>query len=280
MLAGLVAASGASCPQTVKDYTSTLPRALPPSPTLDQVIQVVNNNSRQIQSFHSSHATLAVQGFPTLRAMVAYQRPKRFRLRAETSLTGPEVDLGSNDELFWFWVRRNQPPAIFWCRYDQFYNSPARQTLAIDPDWLIEAFGLTEFDTRLPQQGPYPLPGERVEIRTLRETPQGPQTKITVIDSVRGTVLEQHIVDFQGRKIASALCSGHRRDPDTNLIMPSVITVNSVGGQPPMTIDLGQAIINRLTETSTELWTPPTYPGATPVNLADPRGQRVAGPGR
>jgi len=253
-----------------------LPRALPPSPTLDQVIQVVNNNSRQIQSFHSSHATLAGQGFPTLRAMVAFQRPKRFRLRAETSITGAEVDLGSNDELFWFWVKRNQPPALFYCRYDQFYNSPARQMLAIDPDWLIEAFGLTEFDPRLPHQGPFPLPGERVEIRTLRETPQGPQTKITVVDSVRGIVLEQHIIDFHGRKIASALSSGHRRDPATNLIMPTVVSVASAGGQPPMTIDLGQVFLNRLTDASAELWTPPNDTGARPVDLADPRTQRVA----
>jgi len=276
VLVGLFAASGASCPQTVKDYTSMLPRALPPSPTLDQVIQVVNNNSRQIQSFHSSHATLAGQGFPTLRAMVAFQRPKRFRLRAETSITGAEVDLGSNDELFWFWVKRNQPPALFYCRYDQFYNSPARQMLAIDPDWLIEAFGLTEFDPRLPHQGPFPLPGERVEIRTLRETPQGPQTKITVVDSVRGIVLEQHIIDFHGRKIASALSSGHRRDPATNLIMPTVVSVASAGGQPPMTIDLGQVFLNRLTDASAELWTPPNDTGARPVDLADPRTQRVA----
>ena len=37
--------------------------------------------------------------------------------RRRTALTGPEVDLGSNDELFWFWVRRNEPPAVYFARH-------------------------------------------------------------------------------------------------------------------------------------------------------------------
>ena len=68
LLVGLTAASGASCPQMVRQYTMPRPRALPPSPTLEQVIAVVNGNSSQIRSFASNYATITVPEAPTLRA--------------------------------------------------------------------------------------------------------------------------------------------------------------------------------------------------------------------
>ena len=155
---GLLALSGASCPQTLQRYTNPLPRVLPPSPTLEQVIEVVNRNSSQINSFSTNQASLSGPGFPSLGASVAFERPRRFRLRAGTGLTGTEVDLGSNDELFWFWLHRNQPPAVYFCRHEQFAASPARQTTPFEPGWLIEALGVVEFDPALPHQGRLPCP--------------------------------------------------------------------------------------------------------------------------
>ena len=121
---GLFALSGANCPHFVQ-YTSPLPRVLPPSATVEQVIQAVNQNNGQIQSYSTTTATISGPGWPTLRASIAFQRPRLFRLRAETGLTGPEVDLGSNEQIFWFWVRRNQPPGVYFCRHEQFATSRA-----------------------------------------------------------------------------------------------------------------------------------------------------------
>ena len=100
-----------------------VPRVLPPSPTLAQVMDAVNVNSSRVRTLACNRATLNVQGFPTLWASVAFERPQRFRLRALTPLTGPELDLGSNDELFWLWLHREQPPTLFYCRHDQFAGS-------------------------------------------------------------------------------------------------------------------------------------------------------------
>ena len=61
---GLLALSGASCPQMLQQYTNPLPRVLPPSPTLEQVIEVVNRNNSQIQSFSTNRASLSGPGFP------------------------------------------------------------------------------------------------------------------------------------------------------------------------------------------------------------------------
>jgi hypothetical protein len=275
---GLLATSGASCPQTLQRYTNPLPRVLPPSPTLEQVIEVVNRNNSQIRSFSANRASLSGPGFPSLGASVAFERPQRFRLRAGTGLTGAEIDLGSNDELFWFWRKREQPPALYYCRHDQFAISPARQTMPFEPAWLIEALGVTEFDPALPHQGPYPLPNDRLRIDTIRNTPDGPVTKITIIDGSQGWILEQHVFDARRRLLASSVASGHRRDPLSGLTMPTVVNINCPPAQLAMRIDLGAVEINRLSGDPATLWSMPSYPGAPLVDMADPNFQPAAAP--
>jgi len=276
VVVGLVALSGASCPPFAPPLiVSRPPRppVLPPDATLQQVIEVVNRNSSQIQRFSANRATLSGPGFPTLRATVVFERPQRFRLRAETGLFGPELDLGSNDELFWIWVRRNQPRAIYYCRHDQFAGSRASRILPIDPRWLIEAFGVAELDPALPHQGPTPAAGGRLVVRTIRETPDGQTTKVTVVEQARGLVLEQHVYDYRGQLVASAVASCHREDPLSGLTMPKVVDIYCPRAQFSMRVDLGNVEINRRLTNPAGLWTMPTYQDSPAVNLCDPNMQ-------
>lgn len=271
--AGLVSLSGAQCFERARQsFAPPPPRLLPPSPTLEQVIEVVNRNNSQIVSGLTTGATLSGPGFPALRANLAFQRPGRFRLRAEL-LASQELDLGSNDELFWFWIKRNRPPAVYFCRHDQFAASRVRNMIPIDPSWLIDAMGIAEFDPALPHDGPYPLPNDRLEVRTLRNTPQGTVTKRTIIDAKQGYILEQHIYDAQNRLVASSLTSRHRRDALTGLTMPTVVEISSPANQFSLRLDLGKMEINRASSNSPELWTVPTYQGSPLVNLCQPSPQ-------
>ena len=85
VVVGLLGLSGAGCPQMFTQHTTPAPRVLSGSPSLEQVIQAVNRNSTQIQSYSTNSATLSGAGWPTLRANIAFQRPRMFRLRAETA---------------------------------------------------------------------------------------------------------------------------------------------------------------------------------------------------
>ena len=270
MAVGLFTLGGAGCVNVFRPQQPPLPRALPPSPTLDQLIQVVNRNNSQIQSFYTGKASLSGQGIPSLSTRIAFRRPRFFRLYA-SDLTGPEIDVGSNADLFWYWVRRGQPPAIYFCRHDQFAGSPARHSIPVQPDWLIEALGISEIDPSLPQQGPYPLQGDRLELRTIRETPDGPVTKVTIFDAAQGWILEQHIVNAQGVPTASAVASQHRRDPLSGLVMPGTVVINCPAAQFSIRIDLGPVEINRLGANAVELWQMPQISGTPAVNLANLR---------
>jgi len=263
----LLGTSGASCWRREQ-----FPRVLPPSPTLEQVIDAVNRNNGAIESFTATQASLSGPGMPTLRASMVFQRPKRLRLRADL-LGSPEIDLGSNDELFWFWVKRGEPAALFYCRHERFAESSARRLMPVDPQWLIEALGIGLIDPALPHQGPLMLPGNRLEIRTITETSDGPTTKVTILDASQGWILEQRLHDAQGRVIAASATGRHKRDPLTGLFIPTVVQASCPAAQFYVRLDLGNVQVNRLPPNQAELWTMPNYPGYPLVDLADPRMQ-------
>jgi hypothetical protein len=249
-----------------------------PSATLQQVIQAVNRNSLQIQSFTANQAALSGPGWGSLRANIAFERPWRLRVRGETGLTGPEMDLGSNDQLFWFWVRRNQPPAIYYCRHDQFAGCNARAMVPIEPQWLMEALGVAALDPGLPYQGPRLLADGRLELRIIRETPDGPTTKVTIIDPARAWIMEQYVYDSQNRLLARAIADGYRRDPLTGLSMPTAVDITVPPAGFSLRIDLGNVQINQLPENVPGLWEMPRFADYPAIDLCDPR-LRLVPPG-
>jgi hypothetical protein len=260
--------SGANCNQWVRSYSQ--PRMLPETATLDQIVTLVNDNANRVQSLQATQATLSVPGAPSLRATVALAPPRRLRLRADASLTGAELDMGSNDDLFWLWVRRNQPPATFVCRHDQFAMSNARQILPVPPDWLLNAVGLAHFDTSQPLEGPFPLHGDRVEIRSRISTVAGDITQITVVDQWEGTVVEQDAYSPQGQLLAVARASRFLRDPATGATLPRSIDVQWPTAQMSFQLDVTNWLINTIPADNYTLWTKPVYPGYPDVDLANP----------
>jgi hypothetical protein len=146
-----------------------------------------------------------------------------------------------------------------------------------EPRWLIEALGVVEFDRSLPHTLTV-LPNDRLRIDTIRNTPEGPTAKVTILDGSQGWVLEQHVYDARRHLIARSIASGHRQDPMSGLVMPTVVQIDSPAAQLSLRIDLGNVEINHLTSDRAQLWTMPSIPGATPINIGDPNFQFPAQP--
>ena len=272
----LAAAGGAGCPNMVRQYSEPPPVVFAGPPTLGEVIHIVNTNSTQVHQLQARGARLTVQGMPALQANIAYQQPRRFRLRAQTSLTGPELDLGSDSELFWLWVKRNRPPAVYFCRHSEFYQSAARQVVPIDPQWLIEAFGLVYLDPQGDHKGPVLFEPDRLKIWSVIPSPEGDLSRTCVIDATHGWVLEQHITDHRGRLLASALASQHHYDPASGVSLPRHVEIRL----PPamsFTIDVADYVVNQTVGDSGRLFTMPPLAGYDKINLADLRPSALDG---
>jgi hypothetical protein len=169
--------------------------------------------------------------------------------------------------LFWFWVRRAQPPALYFSRHDQFAASTAKQLLPIQPSWLIDALGLPTFEANAQHSGPRPVKPDRLEIRSNLPPEEGSLVKITLLDAKRGMVLEQHLYTEQGERLASAIASAHRYDPATFITLPTHVEVQVPRAQLTLKIDVGDMQINQPTGDPRQMFGKPTYEGYTEVDL-------------
>lgn len=246
-----VASSGASCSPGWRNPWASLgppaPSVLATGSSVPQIIAAVNQNTARIQTYAANNATITVPGMPgpMLQGNIAIERPQRFRLRAGTALSGPELDLGSNEQLFWFWVKRNVPPALYYTRHDQYMTSAARQVLPVEPSWLMDALGLITLDPNAAYEGPFARSDGSLELRSQVATPSGTMSRVVVVDPTRAWVLEQHLYDPGGKPVASAVAQRHRYDPINQISLPERVAITVPGAQLALTLDMGQIVVNQ-----------------------------------
>lgn len=279
LVVALAASSGAACPKALRGYqvgTMPLPRALPPQATLDQVITAVHDNTMRVRSLTATQAVLVVPGVPRLSARVACEPPRRFRLQAQTTLTGPELDIGSNDDLFWLWLRQHEPPIIAFCRHDRYAQSQARQLLPIRADWMPELLGLVNFRPEDSHDGPYPLPDGRIEVRSRITTDGEELFKSTILDGTTGLVAEQHLFTPGGERIASVRTTKYRVDPASGAALPHLVEISWPTSSIDFKLELSAITVNGASPDPAALWQMPAYPGYQPVDLAEQQLAPVA----
>lgn len=267
-------AGGAGCPLH-NQLTQPVPIAFPGPPALQDVIRVVNANSQAIQHLQTDSATLSTQGMLGLRAKIAMERPRNFRLKANFAGLRQVLDLGSNQEMFWALVdapkiASNTPRGIYYARHDQYRRSAARQLMPIEPSWLIDAFGLVYLDPSHVHEGPYSRSPEQLVIRSRVPSSDGDLLKITVVHASYGWVLEQHLYDARSQLIGSVLASNHRYYRVPGVTLPHRIQIQLPPPAQPLLIEVESYAINQPSGNPAQLWAMPTYEGYTPVNLAEP----------
>lgn len=282
----LFCASGAQCIRpkwsALPTFAPEPPRVLSEDPSARRVMDFVNQNTNRVRSYWTNNASISAPGMPSLRASIALERPLRFRLRAGTRLGGPEVDLGSNQQLFWFWLRRSEPAALYMCRHDQYARSAAWQVMPIPPQWFIEALGLPRFDPQATHLGPFRRADGSLEIRSHLSSPAGQLQRITVIEPRRALVLEQHLFLPDRRLLASAVASKHRYDAEVGVSLPQQVRIAIPALQVAFTIEVHDFVVNQPVGEPQHMWSKPVYPGSDEVDLAQgtpqPPGYAVPAP--
>jgi hypothetical protein len=238
----------------------------------DQIVAAINQNSARIQSLSATGVSISIPGslgLPLLSGNIAAERPGRFRLTAGTGVTGQELDVGSNDELFWMWMKRNQPPALYYCRHNQFANSSIRQVMPIESAWLLAALGMVDIDPASVYDGPRVVGKGRVEIRTWMNSASGRLPRILVIDADQALVCEQYVYDAAGTTIvASAVAQSHRYYPVEQVALPERLEIKLPPAGLAFNIDLGAVALNRLGNDPRQLFSLPTIQDAPQYDLS------------
>ncbi len=160
----------------------------PPSMRVAEVVETLNRNAEKVEgltasttvSVNDSHFVGGTSG------RLALERPRNFKLNLEKGFGGSVVDVGSNDQEFWFWTKNSKDKSIYVGQYGA--NGAAPPELLVQPDWIVEALGLHV----IPEEEIRRLKVERGRDRTLVLTHFRD-------DGRGGTALKKTVLNEQGQ---------------------------------------------------------------------------------
>src|SRR5436190_22772369 len=121
------------------------------TPNAADLIDYLNRNGRLVQALDCSDLDLdASQGSGLrkqeggLRGWLVCQKPRDFRMGGKV-LGKDAVDMGSNNQEFWYWISRAEPPYLFHCSYTDLNQGRARMPFPFQPEWIMEGLGMAEY---------------------------------------------------------------------------------------------------------------------------------------
>jgi hypothetical protein len=209
------------------------------TPTQQELIAYLNENARRLQALESKEVTLdAYQGNQPIGLMgnLVCQKPRNFRLAARLA-GAPMADLGSNQDEFWFWIGKSEPPYLYHCSHQDFAQGRSRLNFPFQPEWIMEALGMAEYD---PSKR-YQVGGTRTTAELIEQTTtsQGqPVRKIVQFQRTPLQVTQYILQDAKGKEICSAKITAVGRDPTSQAVYPRSIQLNWPADRPAESVRL------------------------------------------
>lgn len=263
------------------------PTVLTSTPTLEELTPILNRTD-SIRQLSSNSATVTVLSSPRLprltNSTLHMQRDRDFRLRASLPiLLGQGVDMGSNDNLFWFEVPEGIGKTLYFANHAQYQQQLNRAVLPVDPTWIMDALGLVRFDPQSVIAGPVLRQDGLIEIRSTIPMPDGTYQRVCYIQPEAGYVTHQLLFAPDGNLIAQSKASNHVFYDDVQCVLPHMVEVTltpKTGDPLALRIEVADYTVNQLLSGDPNLFVMPqtaskavdlttlTAPGAVPVQFA------------
>ena len=256
----------------------------------EELVAQLNRQSDAIQTVRyddvSLRATIPGSPFvPALRSgLMVAQKPKNFRMQSGFALGGDQLDIGSNSQEFWMYVKQPKPTFLF-CSHADFPKVQDDLPVPFEPDWVLQALGMATFD-----------PNRKYEVETSEKsrayylkyedtTPAGQKvmkvTEFAADVSDTQPKIRKHLILTQTKSGLQTLMSAEIHkvtvleagvDPQTNLRttvqVPTQVTLEWPQQKVTLALTLGKAQLN--TREEAKLFSKPaSIDNASPVNLAD-----------
>src|SRR5437016_5685484 len=108
---GAITLAGCAGITGVRDRAPTGPIAAV-NPTPQQLVAWVNTNASHVEAIEASDVSMEIKAGSQgggLSGTLHCEKPKSFRLRAK-AVGNPVADFGSNEQEFWYWISKDNPP--------------------------------------------------------------------------------------------------------------------------------------------------------------------------
>lgn len=241
-------------------------------PPKEELIAALSVSSQRVRTLQSQNATVSVAGLPSVGTDIALERPGKFRFKASASFLGSLVDMGSNEEMLWFWTSQTQPANVYFARHDRLATSPIRQRLAIDPGMFVEALGFVELSPEQVVGEPVAAGKDRIQLVCRQITPGGEFRRTLWIHSKFGYLVEQQIADPSGQTMVSAKLSEQRHYAVDGVTLPHKIDLHVPGAEIRLQLNVPNYLVNQAFTTGASTFAFPQeqlaqYPM---IDIADP----------
>jgi len=248
--------------------------AVGPPPTKEALVAYLNDNASRLQSVRADDLDITVHAGAVpvgLRGRMVTQKPRGFRMSGD-ALGQQMVDLGSNDQEFWWWISKDKPPDQYFCRYDDLNGGRVPFIpFPFQPEWIMETMGLGPY-------GPadkYEMTHDADTLRLIERTrsPQGKNIRKVIVMKRREQAAPSPQVvafllldDATGNEICSAEITRVQIDRATGAIVPRKLDLRWPEAKIRLAMDFGDVAVNtQLPQTAFER---PTMNGVRSRDLA------------
>jgi len=236
-------------PRPHEDGGSAAVAAPQGQPQVARLVAYMNDNAKRIETVQATRIAIDCrQGHQSVGvdAMMVCQKPRNFRLKGKV-LGKPAVDLGSNDNEFWYWVSQENPPYVFHCDYTDLRTGTVRLPFPFQPDMIICALGIAEYDPNKNYKLETSKDGKTLLLSEPALSAQNkPITKVTLFNAMqsqapRPQVLGYILKDEHGKETCRATVTEVSIDPRTNAFLPRIVRIDWPAEKIEMTMKLYDA---------------------------------------
>ena len=207
-------------------------------------------------------------------------KPRNFSLVGGKVAWSELVQIGSNSNEFWMYSRFPEPTYVYSSRGD-FQSGAARMPFPFDPDWALQALGMSWYDPNQPYRVETDQTAREHQLIFDTQTPQGKTIRRVVVfaaddmGDAKPQVRRHLILDDAGKPIAAATVEEVTTLPTqgkagTYVQLPTKVTLDWPQQQFKMAMRLKNPRVNEPISDADQqqLFTKPNIPGVTPQNLA------------
>jgi hypothetical protein len=201
-------------------------------PTKEQLVGYLNDNAQRIQTIDCRRdmemdvkQRLHALNF-RLTGYLVCQKQRNFRLQAQYG-GNTEVDMGSNQNEFWYWLKRADPPYLVHCSYDDLARG-TKMPFPFQPEWIMEALGMANHDA---SRMTLNVNQNTLELVENGVGAQGQAVRKVIVfnraqvSPGRAQVSAYLLLDAGGREICAARILDARYDPPSGAVVPQKIVL-------------------------------------------------------
>jgi hypothetical protein len=244
-------------------------------PSKEALVSYLNDNAQRIQSIDCRRPVdldvkQGIRPSIGLTGRLVCQKQRNFRLQADWN-GKTEVDMGSNQTEFWYWIAKGDPYLVH-CSYEDLARG-VKTPFPFQPEWIMETLGMADHDA---SRMTLAVKQNTLELVENGTGPQGqPVRKVIVLSRAQVTPGRPQInayvlQDANGTQICSARIVETHYDPASGAVVPQKVVLRWDAERVELTLRLNGMIVNGNipANQATALFTRPPMAGVASYDLA------------